>query len=237
MFRSAARELDSLSDAVCPQDETVASLILHPEYYAGNRFPSGFLRAAGLRAVGSRPRRIRPDKRSPDSQGRPREPEEAMTTQLFVAGKRSAFRQLAEEAPEWPGGAAATLSAIEKFSVFPVEERLRSIPDGDGSRSLEIVLHARVGDRDRYLLDGYRTYLESLGLDPRLDRAVFAGSLCFLSLRADALQAREVARYSFLRVLRVMPALRPFPSVLRFAATARHSLSLPSPGAPDRVRK
>lgn len=249
MFRSTVRELDSLPDAVCPEDETVASLILHPKYCAGRRFPSGFLRAAGLRAVGSRPRRIRPDDRSPDRQGpdrrgpdrqgRSREPEAAMTTQLFVAGKRSAFRQLAEEAPEWTGGAtvSAALAAIEDFSVFPVEERLRSIPDGDASQSFEIALHASVGERDRYILAGYRAYLESLGLDPRLERSIFVGSLCFLSLRADVAWVREVARYSFLRVLRAMPALRPFPSVLRSAATAPRSLSLPSPAAPARVRK
>lgn len=215
-FRSLVREMDSLPEAVCPQDETVASLILHPEYCSGSRFPGGFLRAAGLRAVGSRPRRIRPEKRSPDSRGRPRAPEEAMTTQLFVAGKRSAFRRLAEEAPEWTGRDAATLRAIEDFSVFAVAERLRSLPDDDAPpQPLEIALHASEHPRDGHLVAGYRAYLEGLGLDPHLERAFFVGGLCFLPLRADAARAREIARYSFLRLLRPMPALRPFPSVLR----------------------
>ena len=233
MFRSAVQEMDSLPETVCPQDETVASLILHPEYYAKSHFPAGFLRAAGLRAVGSRPRRILPDKRSLDSRGRPREPEKAMTTQLFVAGKRSAFRQLAEKAPEWTGGAAEALAAIERFSAFSVEERLRPLTDDDALQPLEIVLHASVGEGDRHILAGYRTYLESLELDPRLERTFFVGGLCFLSLWADPLRAREVARYSFLRVLRPMPALRPFPSILRSVAPATRSISLPSQGAVD----
>lgn len=230
-FRRAVREMDSLPEAVCPQDETVASLTLHPEYCSRSRFPAGFLRAAGLRAVGSRPRRIRPEKRSPDSRGRPREPEEAMTTQLFVAGKRSAFRRLAAEAPEWTGRAAGALAAIEDFSVFAVEERVRSLTDDDAPQPLEIVLHASAHPRDGHIVAGYRAYLEGLGLDPDLERALFVGRLCFLPLRADAARAREVARYSFLRVLRPMPALRPFPSILRSAAPARRSNSLPTPGA------
>lgn len=234
-FQSVVREMDSLPEAVCPQDETVASLTLHPEYYAKSHFPAGFLRAAGLRAVGSRPRRIRPDKRSPDSRGRLREPEEALTTQLFVAGTRASFRRLADEAPAWTEGApvSASLPAIEDFSAFSVEERVRSLPDDDAPQPLEIVLHASVGERDRHILVGYRIYLESLDLDPRLERTFFVGGLCFLSLRADARRAREVARFSFLRVLRVMPALRPFPSVLRSAAASPRSISLPSQGALD----
>lgn len=234
-FRSAVREMDSLPEAVCPQDETVASLILHPEYYAKSHFPAGFLRAAGLRAVGSRPRRIRPDKRSPDSKGRPREPEEAMTTQLFVAGTRASFRRLSDGVPAWTEGAtvSTSLPAIEDFSAFSVEERVRSLADDDAPQPLEIVLHASVGERDRHILAGYRAYLESLDLDPRLERNFFVGGLCFLSLWADALRAREVARYSFLRVLRAMPALRPFPSVLRSAAAAPRSVSLPSQGTLD----
>ena len=235
MFRSAFREIDLLPDMVCPQDETVASLTLHPEYYAKSHFPSGFLRAAGLRAVGSRPIRLRPDRRSPDNRGRPHDPDEAMTTQLFVAGKRSAFRRLADEAPEWRGNApgATALPAVERFSVFPVEERVRSLLDDGAPQMMEIVLHASALRRDGHIRAGYQQYLEGLGLETDFERAFFVGGLCFLSLRADALRAREVARYSFLRVLRSMPALRPFPSILRSAAPAPRSISFPSQGALD----
>ena len=222
MFRSVVGEMDSLPEVVCPQDETVASLTLHPEYRARRRFPPGFLRAAGLRVVGSRPRQVRTDKRSPNRRGRRRDPDEATTTQLFVAGKRSAFRRLAEEAPEWKGNAAAAaaLAAIESFSAFPIGERLRSLPDDEAPHPLEIVLHASARPQDRHVVAGFQEYIEGMGLESDFRRAFFVGGLCFLSLETDALRAREVARYSFLRVLRSMPALRPFSSPLRSAVPA-----------------
>ena len=96
MLANAASAFDALPDKACPNGEAVASVTLHPEYYAKSYYPSGFLRSAGLRAVGSRARTVRPDKRS-----RGREPEEAVTTELFVAGSRSSFHRLADQVPRW----------------------------------------------------------------------------------------------------------------------------------------
>ena len=96
MLASVASAFDALPEKACPNGEAVASVTLHPEYYAKSYYPSGFLRSAGLRAVGSRARTVRPEKRS-----RGREPEEAVTTELFVAGSRSSFHRLADQVPGW----------------------------------------------------------------------------------------------------------------------------------------
>ena len=224
MLTDAATRLDALPDQACPDGEAVAAVTLHPEYYAKSYFPAGFLRAGGLRAVGSRARKVRPEKRS-----RGRQPEEAVTTELFVAGRRSSFRRLANEVPRWTQDSTGfgQLSAIERFAAFEPGDRIRPLPPGQEKLPLEVVLHASERRHDRFILSAFARYLEDLDLDPDLRRVFFAGRLCFLRLRASGQQARDVARFSFLRVLREMPKLRTTHPALRGEPLAPRGIQLP----------
>ena len=230
MLASAALAFDGLPDKACPNGEAVASITLHPEYYAKSHFPAAFLRSGGLRAVGSRARRVRPDKRSLD-----REPEEAMTTELFVAGSRSSFHRLANEVPRWrqDSTAARHLPAIEQVSAIEAEERIRPLTKGREMLPLEVVLHASERPRDRFILSAFEAYLRDLGLDPDLKRIFFAGKLCFLRLRATPRQAHDVARFSFLRVVREMPKLRTNPPILRGELSLKRTIELPQQNVLD----
>ena len=229
MLQSAAAALDELPERACPRGEAVASLTLHPEYYSKSYFPGGFLRAAGLRAVGSRPCTVRPEKRS-----RGREPDEAVTTELFVAGLRSSFHEIADQLPRWApdSGGSIHLPAIERVSVIDARERVRPLPEGTGKLPLEVVLHTSEHAHDRFILAAFKEYLEELSLEPDIERIFFAGRLCFLRLQASDLQAYEVARFSFLRLLRGMPKLRTSSSILR-GQLQRRSLELPQEDALD----
>ena len=230
MLASTAGALETLPTNACPGGEAVAALTLHPEYFAKSHYPGKLLKHAELRAVGSRPRRIKPDRRS-----RSRKPEEALTTQLFVAGRRSSFREIAEEASEWKPDSTVSkeLPAIERVSPFTAAERIRPLPDGDEPLPVEVVLHASEEPRDRFIVAGFKAYLEELDLDPAFRRIFFAGGLCFVPMRATSLQAHEIARFSFLRVLRPMPRLRPIPSVMRGVAQHARSVKLPQQSALD----
>ena len=230
MLTSTALELQRLPENACPENEAVACLTLHPEYFAKSHFPGKFLGSAQLRSIGSRPQRIRPEKRS-----RGRKPAEAPTTQLFVAGKRSSFHRIAEDAPEWNPDSPVSeqLPAIERVSALTAEERIRPLPGGDEPLALEVVLHASEEPDDRFILAGFKEYLEELDLDPRFRRIFYVGGLCFLSLRASLAQAYEVARFSFLRVLRPMPRLRPINPALRSVAVSARSVKLPGEQALD----
>jgi hypothetical protein len=83
MLADVAHQLDGLPAAACPDDSAVASVTLNPEYIAKSYFPSDLLRSIGLTSVGSRPKRVKPEKRS-----RSREPEETVTTEMFLMGTR-----------------------------------------------------------------------------------------------------------------------------------------------------
>ena len=230
MLASTAGALETLPTKACPRGEAVAALTLHPEYFAKSHYPGKLLNRAELRAVGSRPRRITPDRRS-----RGREPEEAVTTQLFVAGRRSSFREIAQEASEWKPDSTVSqeLPAIERVSPFTAAERIRPLPDGDEPLAVEVVLHASEDPRDRFIVAGFKAYLEELDLDPTFRRIFFAGGLCFLPLFASAAEAREIARFSFLRVLRPMPRLRPISPMMRGIRSSPRSVKLPQQKALD----
>ena len=224
MLANAASAFDALPEKACPNGEAVASVTLHPEYYAKSYYPSGFLRSAGLRAVGSRARTVRPDKRS-----RGREPEEAVTTELFVAGSRSSFHRLADQVPRWRQDSAGArhLPAIERVSAFEAQHRIRRLTKSPRALPLEVVLHASERPRDRFILAAFEAYLQDLGLVPDLERIFFAGKLCFLRLLATGQQVREVARFSFLRVVREMPRLRTTHPILRGEPPPERSIELP----------
>ncbi len=230
MLESVAASLEALPEKACPNGEAVAAITLHPEYYAKSYFPGGLLRDADLRTVGSRARKIKPERRS-----RGREPEEEVTTELFVAGARSAFHQLADQIPDWTPDSAGSkhLPAIERVSTFQAEERVRPLKKGRETLPLEVVLHASENASDRFILAGFKAYLEELGLEPDLKRIFFAGKLCFLRLRATERQAHEVARFSFLRVLREMPKLRTTNPVLRGTVPHPRRVGLPQEEALD----
>lgn len=125
MVQRVASALAALPEKASPDGEVVASVTLHPEYYATSHFPSSVLRAAGLRAVGSRTCRLMPERCSRD-----REPEKTATTEYFVAGARLSFSRLSDQLRNWTSDSPGS-------SQFPAIKRV-SVPDPWGVSSLSI---------------------------------------------------------------------------------------------------
>lgn len=230
MVRRVASALAELPASACPDGQAVASLTLHPEYYAKSHFPASVLRTADLRAVGSRPCMLKPDRRS-----RGREPQETVTTEYFVAGERSSFSRLADRLGNWTADSAGSsqLAAIERVSAPVAADRIRRMEERDGQIPLELVVHASEHSQDRFILRGLQEYLRELDLALDLDRTFFSGNLCFLRLRAEPRQLVEIARFAFLRVLREMPKLRLDALPLPQASGSSSVASWPSPGVLD----
>src|SRR5437879_4639138 len=90
--RAAVKELNELPNVVCPNDETVALVTLHPSYMAKSYYPAELLKSYGLEAVGSHSRQM-----SPEKWAKKKAPESAVASELYVAGKRSRFRNFAAE--------------------------------------------------------------------------------------------------------------------------------------------
>ena len=136
---TATIAIDALPREACPDDQAVISLTLNPEYIAKSYYPLELLRSVGVTPVGSRPTRIKPEKRS-----KGRAPKETITTEIFVAGSRTAFRQWSSELPQWreihAGG--RDLLAIEDISAPEPKEKIKGPLPPEGQSVFEVVLHA-----------------------------------------------------------------------------------------------
>jgi len=232
-IKATARELAELPLEVCPEDQTVALVTLHPTYIAKSYYPAELLAAYDLDAVGSRAREVSPEKWT-----KTRPPPSATTSELFVAGPRRSFQRFARDIDrigETSVG-ASDLIKIEDVRVQPPEEKLKPFRSDDVEPLLEIVLHARPVRDDNFILEGFEAYVHRLSLKVDFDkRNFFAEGLCFLPLRVPREIAGEVVKYSFLRLAREMPRLRQFRPVVR--ATPGYTpfvCQLPTQGPLDR---
>lgn len=211
--KAAIKELASLPPELCPKDQAVALVTLHPTYLAKTYYPAELLKSYRLETVGSRSREVSPEKWTMK-----KPPESAVTSELYIAGTRSHFQQFATDIDRLRESASGAddLIKIEDFRTQPSEEKLKPFRSHDKEPLLEVVLHAQPIREDAFILDGFEAYLRSLDLKPDLDkRRFFAEGLCFLPLRVPREVAAEVVKYSFLRLAREMPRLRQFRPVAR----------------------
>jgi Subtilase family len=229
---TAVKELSSLPLAVCPKDQSVALVTLHPAYLAKSYYPAELLKTFGLETIGSHSREVSPQKWT-----RKNPPESALASELYVAGTRSRFRQFAEEIDQLGENtlAANDLIKIEDFRTQPAEEKLKPFRSDDEEPLLEVVLHAQPIAEDKFILDGFEDYLRTLNVSADFDkRRFFAEGLCFLPLRVQRRVAAEVVKYSFLRLAREMPRLRQFRPVTRATpGFAPFACRLPKEGPVD----
>jgi hypothetical protein len=226
-------ELASLPREVCPRDQTIALVTLHPTYLAKTYYPAALLHTYRLETVGSRSREVSPNKWT-----KKKPPASAVTSELFVAGTRSHFQQLAadigvlRETASWAGD----LIKIEDFRMQPAEEKLKVFRSEEEEPLLEVVLHAQPGAEDAFILEGFEAYLRTLNVSLNLDRRrFFAEGLCFLPLRVPRASVADVVKYSFLRLAREMPRLRQFRPVARATpGFSPFACQLPKEGPIDR---
>ena len=229
MLTRVVRGIDQLPAEACPNETAVAAVTLNPEYIAKSYFPERLFKSLGLEAVGSRPRRMTPEKRS-----KGREPEETITTELFVMGSRSAFRQWRSSLPAWNEEAAPAqdLTSIEQVAAPTAHEKIKGKLPKKGELVLEVVLHR--GDHStKAVLRQFQEYLEVIGLQKALGRKFDAGGLCFVELDAPAEAAERIAIFTPVRAVRQMPALRILRPSFRTARHPTETVELPSRGPID----
>lgn len=225
MVLEASTNIDELPQEACPLDEAVVSLTLNPEYIAKSYFPHELLRDVGLEVIGSRPKKVIPEKRSRD-----REPEEAITTELFARGRRAAIRSWSQQLPNWRSdrGSANALLSIEEVSAPAPQAKIKGALPDEGRMALETVLHANALELG--MIQAFIAYLEIQKIEVALGRRFFAKGLCFLELDAPAERAEDIALFTGVRTLRQMPELRILRPTVRSAGIPTTDLELPTEG-------
>lgn len=220
-LETVVADLSTLPPAACPDDQGVALVTMHPRYVSKTAFPETLLAAVGLRAIGSRPRSV-----TPRRWGVKKHPESAVSEEIFVAGTRQNFEKWTRELPAWTERTrgAAELPSVEEITPFRSADKLRSVPVGAVEAAFEIVLH---NAGMAHIPDAFAAYAESLGARVLMDRRRTVGGLTFLPIRSAASRVEEIARFSFVRIARAMPSLRPIPPRILRGVSGR-PVTLPS---------
>lgn len=222
-WRSVVADISTLPDLACPQDEAVFSLVLHPTYLAMSYFPKNFLNVSLLRSVGSRAAKVVP--RGTTRKTVTNQPQ--LAPELFIAGDRDAISKMVRELPNWNPTEQVRTEFAEIERVNPLDLS-RSKVRSAASRTeiaLEVGLHLDPGNNS--ILEGFRAYLKSLDLKANFDQMFQVAGLCFMPLVAPAALASEIAKFSFLRVIREMPKLSLNASIVRTVASKNAPVTLP----------
>lgn len=195
----------SLSPKACANDLAVARLVLHPAYLAKSFFPKLLLDQVGLTSLGSRTKRIKPRR-----QTRKNAPPEAETTELFVAGTRSALNNF----PAFARGlndslpAAEQFARIETFAAMTPIDRLHFEGANIGGHVYEVGLHLPPEGDAADVRALFADYAKECGFIVNVEFEFEAGRLLFVAIEGDAAGLENLALFTLTRVVRPMPQLR-----------------------------
>jgi hypothetical protein len=223
---AVASALRQLPPDAAPGGQVVAVMTMHPRYVAKSDFPTELLSTLGLRAIGSRSRTVKPE-----AWGIQKHPESALTEDIFVAGSKDGFANWAKEVSAWGPShrGAQHLSHVENVSEFSAREKLRMVPTDQTEGVLEVVLH-NAGDEG--VVEAFIEYARRHGTTPIADRRRNVKGLTFVPVRTRFALAEQLARFSFVRVARPIPTLRPLrPGIVR--AVRNNAVTLPTGGPHD----
>jgi hypothetical protein len=230
MLTRMVRGIDQLPAEACPNDVAVAAVTLNPEYIAKSYFPEKLFESLGLEPVGSRPRRIKPERRS-----KGREPEETITTELFVMGPRSAFRNWRSSLGKLDQDAdgAKDLPTIEQVAAPSSRDKIKGHLPKQGNVVFEAVLHSGSSTGVTGTVPQFTEYLRGIGLKEPVGRHFSASGLCFIELEAPVELADRIASFTPVRALRQMPALRILRPSFRSSRVPMQAVELPTKGPLD----
>ena len=231
-FQQAALSFAELPEAACPDGYTVGLITLHPEYTAKSYFPADLLKEARMEAIGSRPATVKPA-----AWTKKKTPEDAPTTDLFVAARRSDFAAFAKQLPTITETEKSVkdLFKVEAFRAPQPADRIQRLRKKTDTPMLEVVLHTTGMPRPTRILEAFEAYAQSFNLVPELDRRFDVGGLCFLPMRASKELISEISQFSFLRTIREMPGLRPLRPIIRATAKTRpFPVTLPTAAPVDK---
>jgi hypothetical protein len=193
-----------LPGPACPDDIVVARLQLHPAFIAKSYYPKNFLDHAGLAGLGSRTVKVKPR-----TLGSKTAPPAQETTELFVGGRRSALAELPSYIRSLRAGnpEALQFAQTEAFAPMAPADRLR------GGRvrpreTFEAVLHIPPTYDAQRVRAWFAAYSRSLGFTVAEDLDFEVGRLLFLAVAGPSDHRQQLAKFTLLRVLRVMPKLR-----------------------------
>lgn len=205
------QEFSSLDGNLCPRGYAVAKMTLHPSFIAKGHFPKQLLRAMGMRSIGSKATEVKPDKWM-----RKGAPEKSPSTSLFITGKIENFVDFEKKLQGFTkeSYAAQDLMKVWSFENIPAASKLKennsSVPG-----YFEVGVQFIPGGTSEFIKQSFISYAQSLEFDVRDDLSLEVSNLWFIPVIGNPDKAVELARHSFVRVVRPIAPLRSFRPLVR----------------------
>lgn len=210
MLSDTMARLFKLPQEACPEDESVFSLTLHPQYLARYRFPRRLLEKFDIRVLGSRPANIVPNKIIEKNEPKSNESARFVTSQIFVSGKRSSIRLWSENMSimNFKKYMQNEIIGIEAISAPDPQEKIRGEIPECGEISLEVVLHVNKKYPHDQMFLAFKKYLEFKNIKVKYGLDFFTGGLHFLEIFVSPEEVVNLASFTNVRVVRQMPKMR-----------------------------
>ncbi|QDO00763.1 S8 family peptidase [Streptomyces sp. S1A1-8] len=149
------------------------------------------------------------------------------TAELFISGRRDRFAALAQRlAISNTFNERSPIRLLEGFRAPTIADKKRGTQSNDNYATpglVEVGLHLPARDR-RAIVEAFAHYAETCGVVAEINRSINVGGLLFLPVQVHDGEIDNLARFSFLRVIRPMPQLRVFHPVERSSVAAGISL-------------
>ncbi|MHB8063629.1 MAG: hypothetical protein ACYDG2_13520, partial [Ruminiclostridium sp.] len=204
---------DSLPDSACPNGEVTAVITMHPRYISKSDFPTKLIQQFGLRAVGGKTEVI-----TPDAWGIENHPQEAISDEIFVVGKKSAYLKWAKDINNWlPDNTLSQyLPSIEKIRPYEENEKiimsLVNNNEENDKNLLEVVLHDSGVSN---ILDAFLSYVNNCNGNAVIEKMRKVQNLIFIPVYMNDRDITNLGKFSFIRVVRKMPILRTMTPIVR----------------------
>ena len=215
-IRQAVSAIQNLPSAACPYDIAVTKLLLHPAYISKSFFPKALLRDTGLVSVGSRTVRtkVRRDLRK-------KAPTECETTELFIAGTRTALSQLPAFTQHLDGASPAAMQfcQIEHFTSMEVVDRIR-LTDNEAPHVFEVGLHQIPDQPFNVLRQVFAKFAAACGFTVNAQYEFPVGRMLFLAVEGDVADLAQLAQFTLMRIIRPMPKIRSARPIIRTNSVA-----------------
>lgn len=212
-LESIISDVSKLPDAAKPNDETVIAVTLHPRYVSKSDHPQKFFESQDLVAIGSKPKRIKPD-----NWGTKKVPNELSLTDVYYIkssiSNLNHFLHTIDKLPE--DELNKTICYFERFDIDSSEEKFQGDIEEFKDRIevlMECVIHNGTSEN---ILDSFFRYLSTLdkSINFEVGKVRTVGQLGFVPIVTDKKNIDAIGKFSFLRVFRKMPDLRPFRPLL-----------------------
>lgn len=220
----------TLPTDACPGDEVTAIVTMHPRYISKSDFPSQLLQQVGLRAVGGRTKVVKPDE-----WGVKQHPDEAISDEIFVVGKRTAYEVWSNEIFKWTEKVPVSelLPTIEGITPYKEDDKVIVSQLDNSSVLFEVVLHEGGNER---VLNAFDRFAKINNCQMVTEKIRQVQELIFVPVYADSTSIKELAKFSFVRVIRKMPSLRALSPLFRKEMDLKVKLPISLPALDQNIR-